>query len=590
MAKMLPAQCDPSTASSAERRLFELLKHDPATAGWTVLHSLGLSQRGAKPYGEIDFVVMIPGIGIFCLEVKGGRIACTDGEWQTTDRNGNTTRLKRSPFMQAREGMFALRTSLTTRLPAELSASITYGYAVVIPDVTFSEVSPEWSKWQAIDREALSKPISASIGRLAAESRALHPHARRGEPVAATLRQAQQQLRPDFELVVSKAATIDETEQQLLRLTEEQFDALDLLADNARCFFDGAAGTGKTMLALEYARRSCARGNRTLLLSYNRLLGDWLGRRSIEFKIQDLLTAGSYFKLLRDVITRSSIASEFMEAEERLAGADLWGHTYDTCGRLAVEEQAKPFDVLVVDEAQDLMTPGVLVVLDAWLKGGLANGTWAFLGDFQRQAIFDKDRAREAKVVLTGFAPQHTNGRLTLNCRNSRRIGEETALLSGFSSPPYRLSQVIGPPVDYRYYDSPQGQTQVLTNVLAQLLVDGVHPSDVIVLSRLTFVRSAAAAVDGGDRFKLVEVGGPALGRTRTPAIRFSTIQAFKGLESPVVVLVDVDGAEGDEAQSLLYVGMSRARSQLTVLVSTACRPTIAACFQKKLTEGWALR
>src|SRR5688572_23705547 len=114
MAHMLPAVFDDSTVSAAERRLFDLLKNDPAATDWVVLHSLGLSRRGNKPYGEVDFVVLIPRAGVFCLEVKGGRIACRDGEWETTDRNGQVERLRRSPFLQARECMFAVRDSVLT--------------------------------------------------------------------------------------------------------------------------------------------------------------------------------------------------------------------------------------------------------------------------------------------------------------------------------------------------------------------------------------------------------------------------------------------------------------------------------------------
>jgi hypothetical protein len=42
MARMMPAAIDEATVSAAERRMFQLLKNDPATAGWIVLHSLGL--------------------------------------------------------------------------------------------------------------------------------------------------------------------------------------------------------------------------------------------------------------------------------------------------------------------------------------------------------------------------------------------------------------------------------------------------------------------------------------------------------------------------------------------------------------------
>jgi hypothetical protein len=61
--------------------------------------------------------------------------------------------------------------------------------------------------------------------------------------------------------------------------------------------------------------------------------------------------------------------------------------------------------------------------------------------------------------LVKNLHPQSARGRLTLNCRNTRNIGEETALLSGFTSPPYRMGQIAGLPVDYRYYQSAESQT-----------------------------------------------------------------------------------------------------------------------------------
>ena len=72
MARMIPARIDDAVESSAERRIFDLLQTDPGTNGWIVLHSLGLARRRTGPFGEIDFVVIIPGEGILCLEVKEG--------------------------------------------------------------------------------------------------------------------------------------------------------------------------------------------------------------------------------------------------------------------------------------------------------------------------------------------------------------------------------------------------------------------------------------------------------------------------------------------------------------------------------------
>ena len=175
-----------------------------------------------------------------------------------------------------------------------------------------------------------------------------------------------------------------------------------------------------------------------------------------------------------------------------------------------------------------------------------------------------------------------------MNCRNTRNIGEETALLSGFTSPPYRMGQVIGLPVDYHYYDSARGQRDALAETLRRHLAGGVKAADIIVISRLRLENSGVAGVDGGNSFRLVEAGELVPTGSRMPVVRFATVQAFKGMESPVVVLCDVEQVSEDEPQALLYVAMSRARSLLSVLVHVKAQSLIAKCVRRKLQEGWS--
>lgn len=581
MARMVPSQIDETTTSAAERRLFELLKKDPDTSEWIVLHSLGLSRRGNKPFGEIDFIVIIPSGGVFCLEVKGGGVSCQNGSWQTVNRYGATESLKRSPFDQARDGMFALRKAVLDRAPVGFPAGLVFGYAVVVPDVLFSAKSPGWEAWQIIDRGSLRMPVSTALKRLAREQRRLlSVPSEEKEPTQATARIVSQLLRPSFDTVVTRGTQIEQTEERLLHLTQEQFDALDLLAENPRCLFEGAAGTGKTMLALEYARRSADSGFRTLLVCFNRLLGDWLERQVCTWAWRTNVTAGRHFKLLRDTIIRSSLGGEFTEKERIEQGGHLYDSVYGDYGSLAIEEIGESYDVLVVDEAQDLLRPGSLDAFSAWLKGGLAGGRWGIFGDFQRQAIFGSYGGDEMKELLHSRAPYFAAGRLGRNCRNTRSIGEETALLSGFDSLPYRVDQGACLPVDYRYYDSPAAQRKALADVLRTLLTDGVKASDIIVLSRNRLANSGVVGLDGRPDFVLSEERETQ--HTRVPVVQFSTIQAFKGMESPVVVICDVSHVSETEPQSLLYVGMSRARSQLTVLVDEEARPLIRECVRRR--------
>ena len=225
MAKMIPAQMDNKGISMAEQRVFGLRESDPATKDWTVLHSLGLARRADGPYGEIDFVVVVPTEGIVCLEVKGWRVSCQDGIWRTMDRHGNNAVLKKSPFLQARAGMFALRKSVIRHFGEGTAESrCPIGCAVVFPDATCPPLTPEFEHPDVIDFDDLRNPISRSIMRVARRRlRESQPRESARLPTAAVGKTIKRFLRPDFEMVVARSVSIGRTEARLLRLTEEQY-------------------------------------------------------------------------------------------------------------------------------------------------------------------------------------------------------------------------------------------------------------------------------------------------------------------------------------------------------------------------------
>ena len=157
-------------------------------------------------------------------------------------------------------------------------------------------------------------------------------------PTAPEARAIRNFLRPDFELIVAKGVSIGRIEEKLLRLTQEQYARLDELEANPRCLFEGAAGTGKTLLALEYARRASGNGSRVALFCFNRLLGEWLHEQTKGAGV----AAGTWHAILRRLILESSSANEFQEEEQKaLQGGEtraLFAETYPFYGELALEE------------------------------------------------------------------------------------------------------------------------------------------------------------------------------------------------------------------------------------------------------------
>jgi superfamily I DNA/RNA helicase len=280
---------------------------------------------------------------------------------------------------------------------------------------------------------------------------------------------------------------------------------------------------------------------------------------------------------------------------------------------------------LIVDEAQDLAGEDPLLCLNAWVRGGLAGGSWALFSDFTRQSIYQRHllesgaRANnnqltpqpsvissegttrdvensKATIVqwftdtLRGYAPHFTTLILRKNCRNTKPVGEETALLAGFSSLPYRLDDQDALPVDYRWWNNREDQAEKLRVLLASLTEDRVAPEQIMILSPYRFERSAASLLRGEAKTRVAPIEGmtgASSGARQSKAIGFSTIQAFKGMESPVVILCDIERISGGDAESLLYVGMSRARSHLVVFLNNDLRSDLRKVVSRRLQAGW---
>ena len=149
MARMIPATPPQDPRSKAENRLFYRIR-DELSNSWTVLHSLGLGNHRSKPWAETDFVLIGP-LGVFCIEVKGGRIARTQGEWSFLDGSDNLHLKREGPFGQAGGASAALFNFLKDRVP-EAKASIV-GFGVATPDITIEISGPDIINEVVYDRQ-----------------------------------------------------------------------------------------------------------------------------------------------------------------------------------------------------------------------------------------------------------------------------------------------------------------------------------------------------------------------------------------------------------------------------------------------------
>lgn len=117
------------------------------------MHSLGIVSHNRVIYGETDFIVLAPTLGMYALEVKGGRVKCTDGIWTFTDKHGNSNTKSRGPFDQARDGIFSIMDAVRSQLDSthQNLKDIFFGYGVMFPDISFQASGIDEEQWQIFD-------------------------------------------------------------------------------------------------------------------------------------------------------------------------------------------------------------------------------------------------------------------------------------------------------------------------------------------------------------------------------------------------------------------------------------------------------
>ena len=585
MARMLPPYISPQVKSTGEILIFELFKNAPGTEDWVVLHSLGLSRHVKRLYGEIDFIVLAPDLGIFCLEVKSGDIRRQDGLWRFTNRFGEVSTNTRGPFQQAEEGMFSLIEAIKGRFGDKTHlARLLYGFGVMFPHVLFDLKGPDIEPWQIYDRDSRRLPVRNYIEQLSKNFKEKVKNTKwfnkfSSTPNKSDILQLVSFLRGDFEKLVSQKQILNDVEEQLNEYTEEQYRCLDEMQENPRCIFHGAAGTGKTMIALESVRRRLFENQRVLMVCFNSMLGKWLASQFQSKKQGPNLTIGNLHHILGritnisdDIVNSAANKDDFFKYDLPLNALD------------AIDEgKLTPFDILIIDEGQDIIRPEYLDVFDAMLKGGLAGGKWQVFCDFERQAIYSEYSASEMLEMLESRA-FYTKFRLTINCRNTRPIGEEINVLSGFKVPVYLLGKVEGIPVEYYFYRDSEDEVKQLESTLGKLRQQKIPAGNITILSPFRLENSCVANIDKAE-FQITSLNE----QTTFPmskVLTFSTIHGFKGLENSYIILTDINRINDDEFKSLLYVGMSRAKVGLVILMDERSRTDYNELLKKSLKSG----
>ena len=520
--------------------------------------------------GEADLVVAHPELGIMVIEVKGGGIRRIGGRWESVNRTGTAHPIK-DPLAQVTREMYSLKRIAEAR-PDWPAHEVRFCRAVAFPDIRYeTALQPDGPPEMVIDADDLDR-LEQRV-RDIFDWWSAHPEEGRrgGAPTAIGMKALHALLGRDFEIPSPLQLQLAEDERQIIRLSQDQYDILDHLRAQRRALILGVAGSGKTLLAAEQARRMAAAGHRVLLTCFNRPLAEYLRGSIGTAEGVDVFT---FHGLAEELATRASVPLNKRHADPTYYDVDLPQALADAIDRLPEHR----YDAIVVDEAQDIDAVWWLPLLDLLADRG--RGRLFVFGD-ANQDLYHAE-PDEIGVVMPDRPPVYL---LEENRRTTRAIHDWAQ--RWVSARPIQTDgdavtvspRAVGPggrPVDVRLYPDSDADAcrRAIASVLKELigLGGGVSPRDIVVLTPRSPRSSWLAGAKVGS-YTLVSEAGPE-GEPMPPPtsaweIRLSTIHRFKGLESPVVVLAEIDSrVPAAQLPGLLYVGATRARTHLVVIGS----------------------
>lgn len=542
------------------------------TAGpedWTALHSLDLAPWNRGLRTEIDFVVIIPDTGILCIEVKSHENLSFDGtRWHPPE-------IKRSPFKQAADGRFNFFRRLRDLAPQFSDVPVVH--CCVFPRAAFS-IQPNMSvqAWELMDSRVFRSFASGDQFCADLKARLLS-----GVAADRRLSRLTGSISPDeVDLIVSTCVPVQKfrpdaraeiicREAQIEKLLrEQQKPALKLAAGNPRLIVAGGAGTGKTLIAMEIAKRASEGGRRVALLCFNQLVGDWIRQRVAQMKpTLPTLIAGRAIQIMAEMTgieIPANPSANFWENDLPQAIEDKLTDPDFTAVAL--------FDYMVIDEAQDILgRPRLWECLAQLLTGGLTSGAFTLVGDFEHQVLAERESMLASLAELDPTA-RPVRWPLSENCRNYRIVGETAAMLGGLGDTVYTGYLRSGGGIrnyNIAFYETDQEQLERLAQLLKEFRTEGYRASEITILSfRADEFSSAGRLRLAGHKLRPARQAGD--------ATAYASVHAFKGMENKIIILTDVMLNDTDFHRDLFYTGMTRATESVRVLCRNGSQATLS--------------
>lgn len=536
MATMIPRVMEEDNNSFGERQVFEALMKLPPE--YTVFHSVRWNMRNEKNrvvWGESDFTILHQKKGMLVIEVKSGGIECFNNQW-TYVRTDNFERYTmKNPMKQADKSKYKfleIMDELFEDRPAHLEPQYCYvESAVWFPSISkrdiIGELPMEFEPEITLYENALSNPQAYIDGIYE-----YYESFKRTRLNDDSYQKIVNAMAPHYSVVPSLKSKRQEQDEMFVRLTREQNSLLDYLQEQRVAAIQGAAGTGKTMLAIEKAKR-LAESGKVLFLCFNQFLKQYLQGLKEE-------SPKEYANIDFDNLPRlacSKIGVPSVEKED----IHQFLNNY--------ENYNWEYKHIVIDEGQDFVEDKIDKLYDISLHQG---------GAFY--IFYDKNQFVQGREFPEWLMNAECRLVLNINCRNTYSIAD-TSGKAIHVEPKVKNKSVRGDMPQFHICAEQNDALKKLSVLIDRYRNNGDQYEQICIL---TIKTEALSLLNGVER-----VGKHTIASTRGKNnVLFTTARKFKGLESNTIILVDVDADtfNDEENKRLFYVGASRAKHSLDIV------------------------
>lgn len=515
--QIIPEAIQKEPLRSAEIMVYNALKNTPKN--WFVLYGVNYFLKKNKTSwieGEADFVVLSPQIGLVVIEVKGGQVGRDEDGWFSMDRYGEKHLIK-DPSLQA--------ASCKHHIVKFLKENISIGdkfipakHMVCFPNVSVKDSRtlielPREMQIFAEDLNSIEKHIVAFTQRHYDEN--LSPLTDMECENFANI------LKPNFKYPTRWSLQVERQNLIMNSLTDEQSYIWDLVGKNQKIALSGPAGSGKTILGIKLAKKFIENNEKVLIIVPSYSLRQYY-ENSLDHKVTIVCYQNNFF-----------------------------------------EESAIDYDLIIVDEGQDIDD-------DLWIS---LYASYHIDRIKNLLVIFDSNQKFKNCNSISPFE-NLVQLHLTKVIRNTKPIGEFTAQFYVGNI----KENIIGPDgVQVQYTVCEDGQyfdtvTELIHNYVVK---EGFQFSDITVLfgqsGRRQFIidRSTKKIKKNkyGISYKLLSAATGVI--YKNPYIIADSVFHFRGLESNIIILCDIDQDDIQTLQSKCYVGASRARNILHIVATS---------------------